>query len=101
MHRLVIRDDHVEDLWDGESICSSAKQPNRYVRGESARNVVVHDNGYAEHLRGLRSEEHGFTGTRSGIKVMAFDLTGLGLSFVDGLSYEQESITPSEVQTAT
>ena len=69
--------------------------------GESARNVVVPDNGYAEHLRGLRSEEHGFTGTRSDIKVMAFDLTGLGLSFVDGLGYEQESITPSEVQTAT
>ena len=89
MHRLVIRDDHVEDLWDVESICSSAKQTNRGVRGESARNVVVHDNGYAEHLRGLRSEEHGFTGTRSGIKVMAFDLTGLGLGFVNGLGYEQ------------
>ena len=91
-------DDHMADLWDVSSICSSAKQTNRCVRSESARNVVVHDNGYAEHLRGLRSEEHGFTGTRSGIKVMAFDLTGLGLSFVDGLGYEQESITPSSTE---
>ena len=98
MHRLVIRDDHMADLWDVSSICSSAKETNRCVRSESARNVVVHDNGYAEHLRGLRSEEHGFTGTRSGIKVMAFDLTGLGLSFVDGLGYEQESITPSSTE---
>ena len=91
-------DDHMADLWDVSSICSSAKQTNRCVRSESARNVVVHDNGYAEHLRGLRSEEHGFTGTRSGIKVMAFDLNGLGLSFVDGLGYEQESITPSSTE---
>ena len=43
MNRLSTRDDHVEYLWDMESIRSSAKPTNRCSRGEPACNVRNQD----------------------------------------------------------
>ena len=76
-----------------QAVFSSIPSQGRVCR-ESTGDVVMHDDGHAEHGRCLGSVQHTLTGRGRSIQIVTLDLTRLGLGFVDSFSHEEESIAP-------